>query len=78
MIQLRQFRASPPGASCSISTTPRIRFAGARQLSLFNAHYDSRCFQPIHTYEATTGKPVAIVLPARPRTGSRTCGCSRN
>ena len=23
---------------------------------------DSRCFQPIHIYEATTGKPVAIIL----------------
>jgi len=33
-----------------------------QQLSLFNAHYDSRCFLPIHIYEATTGKPVAIIL----------------
>jgi len=35
---------------------------GGQQLSLFNAHYDSRCFLPIHIYEATTGKPVAIIL----------------
>jgi hypothetical protein len=35
---------------------------GGQQLSLFNAHYDSRCFLPIHIYEATTGKPVAIFL----------------
>jgi Transposase DDE domain group 1 len=35
---------------------------GAQQISLFNAYYDSRCFQPIHIYEATTGKPVAIIL----------------
>lgn len=35
---------------------------GAQQLSLFNAHYDSRCFLPIHIYEATTGKPVAMIL----------------
>ena len=35
---------------------------GAQQLSLFNAHYDSRCFLPIHIYEATTGKPVAFIL----------------
>ena len=33
---------------------------GGQQLSLFNAHYDSHCFLPIHIYEATTGKPVAI------------------
>ncbi|MBC8037287.1 MAG: IS1380 family transposase [Rhizobiales bacterium] len=35
---------------------------GAQQLALFNAHYDSRCFLPIHIYEAITGKPVAIFL----------------
>jgi hypothetical protein len=35
---------------------------GGQQLALWNAHYDSRCFQPIHIYEATTGKPVAIIL----------------
>jgi len=35
---------------------------GGQQLALFNAHYDSRCFLPIHIYEATTGKPVAHIL----------------
>ena len=35
---------------------------GGQQLALFNAHYDSRCFRPIHLYEATSGKPVAIFL----------------
>jgi hypothetical protein len=35
---------------------------GSQQLSLFNAHYDSRCFLPIHIYEATSGKPVAVIL----------------
>src|SRR6266581_2846189 len=38
------------------------RVHGGQQLVLFNAYYDSRCFQPIHIYEATTGKPVAIIL----------------
>jgi len=38
------------------------RVHGEQQLALFNAYYDSRCFQPIHIYEATTGKPVAIML----------------
>jgi hypothetical protein len=38
------------------------RVHGGQQLALFNAHYDSRCFQPIHIYEAATGKPVAIIL----------------
>ena len=38
------------------------RVHGRQQLSLFHAHYDSRCFLPIHVYEAVTGKPVAIIL----------------
>src|ERR1700680_258279 len=38
------------------------RVHGEQQLSLFNAYHDSRCFQPIQIYEATTGKPVAIIL----------------
>lgn len=35
---------------------------GGQQLSLFNAHYDERCFLPIHIYEGTSGKPVAMIL----------------
>jgi hypothetical protein len=38
------------------------RVHGGQQLALFNAHHDSRCFLPIHIYEATTGKPVAVIL----------------
>jgi hypothetical protein len=35
---------------------------GHQQLSLFNAHYDERCFLPIHVYDSATGRQVAIVL----------------
>ena len=38
------------------------RVHGQQQLSLFHAHYDSRCFLPIHIYEAASGKPVAVIL----------------
>ena len=38
------------------------RVHGRQQLALFHAHYDGRCFLPIHLYEATTGKPVAVIL----------------
>jgi Transposase DDE domain group 1 len=38
------------------------RVHGQQQLALFHAHYDSRCFLPIHIYEASTGKPVAVIL----------------
>jgi hypothetical protein len=35
---------------------------GNQELALFHAHYDERCFLPIHVYEATSGKPVAMIL----------------
>jgi hypothetical protein len=38
------------------------RVHGRQQLSLFHAHYDSRCFLPIPIYEAGSGKPVAMIL----------------
>jgi hypothetical protein len=38
------------------------RVHGGQELALFHAHYDERCFLPIHVYEAITGKPVAVIL----------------
>jgi len=35
---------------------------GAQQISLFNAHYDERCFLPIHIYDTATSRPVAVIL----------------
>ena len=35
---------------------------GHPQLSLFNAHYDERCFLPIHVYDTERSRPVAVVL----------------
>ena len=43
---------------------------GGQQLALFNAHYDEYCFQPIHIFEAATGKPVLSLL----RPGKRPSG----
>ena len=43
---------------------------GAQQLSLFNAHYDTRCFLPIVVFDGLTGKPVtAILRPGKPPSG---------
>jgi hypothetical protein len=43
---------------------------GRQQLSLFNAHYDERCFLPIHIYDTETGRPVAVILrPGKTPTG---------
>jgi hypothetical protein len=35
---------------------------GHQQMSLFNAHYDERCFLPIHIYDAATGHCVVTIL----------------
>lgn len=35
---------------------------GHQQLSLFHAHYDTRCFLPIHVYHVESGKPVVVFL----------------
>jgi hypothetical protein len=43
---------------------------GHQQLSLFNGHYDERCFLPIHVYDTATSRPVAVLL----RTGKTPSG----
>ena len=35
---------------------------GHQQMSLFNAHYDERCFLPIHVYDAESGHCVVTIL----------------
>jgi hypothetical protein len=63
MVELfcQSFEAVPRRILLDIDDT-LDRVHGGQQLSLFNAHHDSRCFLPIHIYEATTGKPVAVIL----------------
>jgi DDE family transposase len=40
---------------------------GQQELALFSAHYDSTCFQPIHIFEAMSGKPILSLLrPGKP------------
>lgn len=43
---------------------------GHRQLSLFNAHYEERCFSPIHIYNGDIGHCVLTVL----RPGKKSAG----
>ena len=42
---------------------------GHQQLSLFNAHYDERCFLPIHVYDTDRSRPVAVILRPGKTTG---------
>jgi hypothetical protein len=43
---------------------------GQQELAFFNAYYDEYCFQPIHIFEAGSGKPVLALL----RPGKRPSG----
>ena len=43
---------------------------GGQQLALFNSHAGGHCFQPIHIFEATSGKPILSLM----RPGKRPAG----
>jgi Transposase DDE domain group 1 len=54
--------AFPPAAvTLDIDDTGDV-VHGHQQLSLFNAHYDERCFLPIHVCDTATSRPVAVLL----------------
>lgn len=43
---------------------------GHQKLSEWNAHYDERCFLPIHIHDTATGRPVTMILrPGRTPSG---------
>lgn len=55
------YAAPPQAVTLDIDDTVDV-VHGHQQLSLFNAHYDERCFLPIHVYDTATSRPVAVVL----------------
>jgi hypothetical protein len=63
------FKSVPKHIVLDIDDTPDT-VHGGQQLAFFNAHCDEYIFQPIHTFEATTGKPVLSL----PRPGKRPTG----
>lgn len=71
---LSSYAAPPESVTLDIDDTLDV-VHGHQQLSLFNAHYDERCFLPIHIYDAGTGRPVAIILrPGKTPTGKEIRG----
>jgi hypothetical protein len=71
---LSSYAAPPETVTLDIDDTLDV-VHGHQQLSLFNAHYDERCFLPIHVYDAATGRPVAIILrPGKTPTGKEIRG----
>jgi hypothetical protein len=67
--------ARPPAAvTLDIDDTCDV-VHGNQQLALFNAHYDERCFLPIHVYDTATARPVAVLLrPGKTPTGEEIRG----
>lgn len=71
---LASYGAPPESVTLDIDDTLDV-VHGHQQLSLFNAHYDARCFLPIHIYDAATGRPVAMILrPGKTPTGKEIRG----
>ena len=51
---------------------------GRQKLAEWNAHYDERCFLPIHIYDTATGRPVAVILrPGKTPSGKEVRGWLR-
>ena len=55
------YRQEPDAVVLDIDDTCDV-VHGQQQLSLFNAHYDERCFLPIHIYDTDRSRPVAVIL----------------
>ena len=71
---LSSYRTPPDSVTLDIDDTLDV-VHGHQQLSLFNAHYDERCFLPIHIYDTATGRPVAMILrPGKTPTGQEIRG----
>ena len=70
-IYCASYRVRPRAVTLDIDDTVDV-VHGHQQLSLFNAHYDERCFLPIHVYDTATSRPVAVLLrPGTTPSGAR-------
>ena len=72
------FRSVPARIVLDIDDTAD-RVHGGQQLALFNAHYDDYCFQPIHIFDAASGKPILSLLrPGKRPSGAEAAGILRH
>jgi Transposase DDE domain group 1 len=60
-IWCRSYAKPPKAVVLDIDDTVDV-VHGHQQLAQWNAHYDERCFLPIHVYDTTTGRPVVVIL----------------
>jgi hypothetical protein len=71
------YAKQPEAVTLDIDDTVDVAH-GHQQLSLFHAHYDERCFLPIHIYDTATGRPVAVILrPGKTPSGKEAAGYLR-
>jgi hypothetical protein len=57
----RSYDRPPAAVTFDIDDTCDVAH-GNQQLALFHAHYDERCFLPIHVYDAANARPVAVLF----------------
>ena len=65
----REYSTPPAAIVLDIDDTDDL-VHGGQQLALFNTHAGGHCFQPIHIFEANSGKPILSLL----RPGKRPSG----
>jgi hypothetical protein len=57
----RSYTRPPAAVTLDIDDTCDVAH-GDQQLALFHAHYDERCFLPIHVYDAANARPVVVLF----------------
>ena len=60
-IWCRSYAKPPASVVLDIDDTLDVAH-GHQEMAEWNAHYDERCFLPIHIYDTATGRPVAMIL----------------
>ena len=55
------YKAPPRSVVLDIDDTLEVAH-GRQEMAEWNAHYDERCFLPIHIYDTATGRPVVMIL----------------
>jgi hypothetical protein len=68
-IYCASYPAPPSMVTLDIDDTVDV-VHGTQQLRFWNGHHSERCFLPIHVYDTSTGRPVAMLL----RTGKTPSG----
>ena len=60
-VYCRSYPQPPTAVTLDIDDTCDVAH-GNQQLALFHAHYDERCFLPIHVYDAANARPVVVLF----------------